>query len=176
MTVYAPSDFQSINLPDGCGQTHLRQSESEFSVTCAACEPVILALKGWGWAGTPDKVALTADEREELEIAEKQGEAAIRIYTKEMAEQFAQGVRNKSAEAKAPSLLEQLASASPEEVAALRKVLGVGEVPPPPKASGDEADSAPKRKPGRPRKTPAVEPAEVTEEEVPVVEAKDREA
>lgn len=69
MTVYAPSDVAAIAVsPDqgGCGQQHgggERAPGELLAVTCPQCEPVILSMRGHGWASDPMHVALTPDEQ-----------------------------------------------------------------------------------------------------------------
>lgn len=76
MTVYAPSDVRSINIPSGCPVAHeagdLADGE-RFSVTCSQCEPLIMATRT-GWAHTPEGVHLTPDEIAVVEHEKREAE------------------------------------------------------------------------------------------------------
>lgn len=154
MTIYAPTDVTSITAPGGCGNAHAKPTDdpdnSPFTLTCPACEPVIIGLKlGWGYE--LHQVAPTCDEIAIAEAAEKSAQRQQNLTwgnPSALAGQFAaalaaQGMQQPPA-APAPTLLEQLAALDPADRAAIRAMLG---------------------------ETPAARPAEAPGVEVPPVEA-----
>jgi hypothetical protein len=109
MTVYAPSDVRSINIPHGCPESHEAGELAEgerFSVDCAVCEPLIMATKT-GWAHTPEGVHLTPDERAVVEFERKEAE---RIKAKTWGDPDALG------SSLGRSLADALKAASPAQV------------------------------------------------------------
>jgi hypothetical protein len=168
MTMYAPSDVKSIHLPDGCGDSHHRGDEPGLVVSCPPCETALGKHPKLGWAHNPDAVALTPDERAQ---AARDDEKAQRAGVRRLA-QWAAGGPETPTVGPAVSLVEQIARMTPQEKAALRTLLGTDQPPPPPAPTAtveetpapavadtgqpevaDPPAPAPKRGPGRPRKS-----------------------
>jgi hypothetical protein len=155
MTVHAPSDVRVIVIPTdrgGCGQPHeagdLADGE-RFAVTCAACEPHIVALRT-GWAVNPDSVHLTPDEIAAVEVAEKKAAAERnrswgdpRLMASAFADAMRQAMGTPSPEA--TSLMAMVSALSPTERAALGAMLRD-------EGGADSGEDAPPRRPTRSRK------------------------
>jgi hypothetical protein len=144
MTVYAPTDVQSITIPTdrgGCGQSHEAGELApgrRFSIDCPACEPLIVGLRT-GWAATPIGVHLTPDEIAEDEAAEA---LAIRERNRTWAQRGPAG--GQDGPARTPSMLELFAAASADERAALAAMLNAQPAPvePPPSTGDSDSDTA----------------------------------
>lgn len=84
MTLYAPTDVQSIIIPEGCGQSHGIDAGAQLIIECGPCERAMGAHQHLGWAASPDKVAPTCDERAQAErdedAAKKAGIARLNLY------------------------------------------------------------------------------------------------
>lgn len=84
MTLYAPTDVQSIFLPDGCGNPHLIDDADRLVLNCGDCEKALGNHKHLGWAATVDNVTPTCDERLQAErdeaSAQKAGIARLNAY------------------------------------------------------------------------------------------------
>lgn len=76
MTLIAPTDVQSISLPDGCGKSHGIEAGAQLVIECGPCEAAMSAHKHLGWAATPEQVALTCDERAQAERDEASAQKA----------------------------------------------------------------------------------------------------
>lgn len=165
MTVYAPTDVRSINVPSGCGSPHEAGDLAEgelFTVDCPACEPGIIAART-GWAHTLEGVHLTPDEIAVVDAQKAQAERAKaqtwgdpHALGKSLAEALAAQVPAPASVD--PMIVEQMASmaAKIEELseklaAATAKAAGPDE--PAADVAGEHAVSAPRR--GRPPKNPA---------------------
>jgi hypothetical protein len=78
VTVYAPSDFKSVNIPAGCGHEHTREigpdgyPVSPWAVTCPDCEAWLLTHDD-RWVTAPEDVRETFDERKSRERFESRG-------------------------------------------------------------------------------------------------------
>src|ERR1700729_1685021 len=71
---YAMSDFASVRVPDdsgGCGDQHEAKTDDRGRkyVECAQCAPYLVA-NHYSFAGAPQDVPQTPDERAALEVAE----------------------------------------------------------------------------------------------------------
>lgn len=156
MTVYAPSDVQSITVPDGCGQPHAAGDLAEgerFAVDCAACEPRILAMAGHGWASDPLQVAPTPDERRRFEALEANAKAQ-QAATWSNPQAIGNAVAAALGQQGAPSLLEQIKALSAEDRKALVGLLSDEPTKPepepkPPAAAKKTAPAAKKTAPGK---------------------------
>jgi hypothetical protein len=151
MTVHAPTGTSSINVSLGCGHAHSAERElgpgEHFSVTCAACEPHILATKT-GWSSDLSTVALTPDERAVYEQQEKVGQRAQAIAARALADRLGDVIRGADAPA-APvdpvqDVIAKLSALNNDQLAALRAVFTADQA-----AGAAEA----KRGPGRPKKS-----------------------
>lgn len=84
MTLYAPTDVQSIFLPDGCGNPHLIDDADRLVIDCGDCEAAMSAHKHLGWAAAPELVTPTCDERARAErdeaSAQKAGIARLNAF------------------------------------------------------------------------------------------------
>ncbi|HWB34548.1 MAG TPA: hypothetical protein VHA75_00835, partial [Rugosimonospora sp.] len=146
MTIYAPTDVRAIHAPRGCDTPHeagaLAPGE-RWALTCAPCEPHILAMRT-GWAAQPDAVSLTPDERYEIELAEKTA-ARERNRTwgdpATLSAAFAAAIHSGPAPA-APNLLEQLEALTADERKALRAMLSDSDAPTDPASAEPAAASA----------------------------------
>lgn len=78
----------------GCGESHQVSVDGQGRpcITCPACAPVLVETH-YGWANTPSGVPLTPDERGEVEIAEREGQIAMRMAMKAMGSAVAQQVQ-----------------------------------------------------------------------------------
>jgi hypothetical protein len=101
MTVHAPTDIRSVTIPEhrgGCGQPHENPDLGDgehLIIDCPACEPVLLAMKGHGYANDPLHVGLTCDERAAAEAIREKNQVAQERMVASMAspEGFAQFMR-----------------------------------------------------------------------------------
>lgn len=141
MTMYAPTDFQSITVAGGCGEPHQKADDlpagERYSMNCPACEAV-LTKERLGWAPTPEGVALTPDEIGEVERAEDAAKRATNRTWSDpanLAEMFAGVVKGASAAGEGKSLLAQIADLNPDERAALRAMLNATDAPTEPAAA-----------------------------------------
>ena len=89
MTAYAPSDVRTISLGAGCGQAHTAADGQRLVVECETCAPLLVAQKSLGWATNPADVALTPDERHQIEIdrqgAERAQALAMQVFGAQLA-------------------------------------------------------------------------------------------
>lgn len=76
MSAYAPSDVRTVSLGDGCGQSHAADDGQRLVVDCEVCAPLLVAQRSLGWASSPEDVALTPDERHQIEIDKRGAERA----------------------------------------------------------------------------------------------------
>lgn len=196
MTMYAPSDVKSINLPNGCKQQHHRGDAAQLVVDCGPCEAALSAHPSLGWAYQADSVALTPDERAQ---ASRDDEKAQRAGVRRLA-QWAAGGDAPAQPPAAVGLVEQVLRMTPEEKAALRVLLGTdtpapaaapapaeappappamkaapAAAPPAPAAAAETKPAAPAMKatapaaaPEAPAKRPPGRPRKVAEAPVPV--------
>lgn len=139
---YAMSDFIGVRVPEeqgGCGAEHQKETDElgRKVVRCDQCAPLLIANNA-SYSGTPEGVSATPDERAHEEYMEKKAKTSNAEADAEMRREWMLAKRGQHAEA--PSLMDQIRSASAEEKAALREFLGTGDTPA-------------KRSPGRPRKT-----------------------
>jgi hypothetical protein len=98
----------------GCGQQHKIRlnADSRPMIDCPQCGP---ALTGghWGWANSPAGVPLTPDEQGEVEIAEREGQVAMRLAFKGMGETVSNMIRSGKGEpAPAPPVTERKLTAA----------------------------------------------------------------
>lgn len=147
MTVYAPTDFVSITIPEdrgGCGHPHEAGETNELGhaiINCDKCEPLILATRH-GFGASPSAVHLTTDEIAEAESAEAQA-ARARNRTwgdPQVLGDAIAGALARAVPAAAPSLAEQVAGLSDEQKAELRTLLG--DEPTAPKKAAKKATPA----------------------------------
>ena len=147
MTVYAPSDVQSVTVPHGCGTTHTRPDElhddERFGIDCEQCEPLILAQRH-GWANNPLHVEMTPDERaayEALDAKAKAQQAMTWSDPNAIGEAVAKAL---GAQAAPPgNLLAQIRALSDDDKQALAGLLRLDVAPP---ASADDALTKPPKK------------------------------
>ena len=91
MTVYAPSNIDSVAV-SGTGHAHVRtKDETHMSVTCAACEPELLKD---GWTRDPRSVPLTFDEMRDAELAREDVARFEQLKVAESARAAADAVRS----------------------------------------------------------------------------------
>jgi hypothetical protein len=90
MTVYAPSNIDSVSI-SGSGHAHVRvKNENNMSVSCITCEPELLKM---GWARDPRDVELTFDERRDAELAREDIARFEQLKVAESAREAAKAVR-----------------------------------------------------------------------------------
>lgn len=154
----------------GCGRQHkIRLSEDNRPmIDCPQCGP---ALTGghWGWANSPAGVPLTPDEQGEVEIAEREGQVAMRLAFKGMGETVSNMIRSGKGEpAAAPPAADRKLTAvdlfgqmSKDERAEFARLLAADATPVSPGLPVGENVIPPavppvKRGPGRPPKNRAI--------------------
>lgn len=163
MTMFAPTDVQSVTIPRGCNQTHLAPGNGEpFALNCPLCEIALAEIPSLGWAAAQSGVKPTCDEVAAAERAERDAKkAGVGALNALALGQLGAGGGGRT-------LVEQILALSPTERAALRVLLGgdadapaAGQLPQlPAVVEGGEPAPAPapvKRGPGRPRRTPLVD-------------------
>jgi hypothetical protein len=84
MTLYAPTDVQSISVGDGCGTPHVEPADStqdRMSIDCPQCELALTRIPSLGWSPNVETVKLTCDE---IAQAERDEAAATKAGVKRM--------------------------------------------------------------------------------------------
>lgn len=163
MTVYAPTDVTSVNIPaerGGCGQSHdagtLAPGES-FVIDCPQCEPHIVGAR-LGFAHDPIAVALTCDELREVEAAE-QSARVEQNRTWSSPAKLRAALFGDQQPAKQPSLLEQIQALGAEDRAVLAAILNPA---PAADTKGDDDGSSGKASAEKPAVAKAGTPAKKT--------------
>jgi hypothetical protein len=171
MTDTGPSDdgtvaAGSVSLPEhkgGCGKSHrvFLNEDGRPCIQCAACAPALIGGH-YGWAASPAGVPLTPDEQGEVQIAEREGQVAMRMAMKAMGDTVGRMVQGQQQQQEAPvlsasALAAQLAALSPAERAEIGKLLQPAAPAPAPHPAVPAAPAKPvtaaRRGPGRPAKT-----------------------
>jgi hypothetical protein len=113
--LYGRSDIESISHPGGCSHEYDRTPayttwSPDRTVPSSDCPDCHVALIALGWVRDTRKVALTVEEQEQRELAEKEGA----MLTQTMAQSFARSVSDQVTRANA----EQEAEAEARHAAA----------------------------------------------------------
>jgi hypothetical protein len=149
----------------GCGQQHriLLNEDNRPHIECVLCAPALVSGH-WGWSSSPAGVPLTPDEQGEVEIAEREGQVAMRLAFKGMGESVSRMIRSTGAEDPPPAdrkltALDLFGSMSSAERAEFARLLSA-DTPSNPALPVGENPIDPavpvKRGPGRPPKNRAV--------------------
>jgi hypothetical protein len=135
----------------GCGQAHHVSLDGNGRpvITCPQCAPALIAGH-YGWANNPSGVPMTPDEKGEVEIAEREGQVAMRMAMKAMGSAVAQQVQGILPAAQpqsaltASALVAQLAAMPAAERAQIAALLQ-GDAPPAVEAAKPAAKTAASR-------------------------------
>lgn len=153
MTVYAPSDVRAVSMAGGCGEGHTAgdlPAGRRFAVNCPDCEPLLTANTSLGWASTPDGVALTPDERAELDAnkaaAERAQVLAMQVFGAQMANLMRSGALTPAA-AEAEPTADDLTDADLEAMEAKIAAVRAGRAGRAPKPAEAPAPARAGRKP-----------------------------
>jgi hypothetical protein len=134
MSDMAPSDdgkikAGTVKVPEdrgGCGKSHTVELDEKDRprIVCEACAPILVGGH-FGWSASPSGVPLTPDEQGEVEIAEREGQVAMRMAMKAMGAAVASQVQGTSDAPKlsASTLVAQLSSMSTAERAEIAALL-----------------------------------------------------
>jgi hypothetical protein len=132
----------TISVPvsrGGCGEQHTAfvNEDGRVCIKCPSCAPVMVGSHH-GWAATPAGVPLTPDEQGEVQVAEREGQVAMRMAMKAMGDTVGRMVQGDGKAAKAEPVLNastlaaQLATMTAAERAEIASLLAPGGVLPVP--------------------------------------------